>query len=67
MRNSAVPVEDSAVVASSMVLTQPEVEGKEDLQQTSSDDNSVSQKLSDGQSTKGTPQGRRRKLDTRAI
>ncbi|KAE8774786.1 general negative regulator of transcription subunit 3 [Hordeum vulgare] len=40
LRNSAVPVEDSAAVASSMVLTQPEVEGKEDLQQTSSDDNS---------------------------
>ncbi|KAE8810913.1 Lysine-specific demethylase 3B [Hordeum vulgare] len=33
LRNSVVPVEDSAVVASSMVLTQPEVEGKEDLQQ----------------------------------
>ncbi|XP_044955740.1 uncharacterized protein LOC123406318 isoform X2 [Hordeum vulgare subsp. vulgare] len=53
LRNSAVPVEDSAAAASSMVLTQPEVEGKEDLQQTSSDDNSVSQKLSDGQEYKG--------------
>ncbi|KAE8813529.1 putative disease resistance protein [Hordeum vulgare] len=40
LRNSAVPVEDSIAVASSMVLTEPEVEGKEDLQQTSSDDNS---------------------------
>jgi len=50
LRDSAVPVEDSAAVASSMVLTQPEVEAKEDLQQASSDDNSVSQKLSDGQS-----------------
>ncbi|KAE8783799.1 triphosphate tunel metalloenzyme 3-like [Hordeum vulgare] len=40
LRNSAVPVEDSVVVLSSMVLTQPEVEGKEDLQHTSSDDNS---------------------------
>ncbi|KAE8818949.1 Lysine-specific demethylase 3B [Hordeum vulgare] len=32
LRNRAVPVEDSAAVASSMVFTQPEVEGKEDLQ-----------------------------------
>ncbi|KAE8784467.1 Lysine-specific demethylase 3B [Hordeum vulgare] len=41
LRNRAVPIEDSAAVASSMVLTRPEVEGKEDLQQTSSDDNSI--------------------------
>ncbi|KAE8770985.1 Lysine-specific demethylase 3B [Hordeum vulgare] len=47
LRNSGVPVDDSAAVASTMVLTQPEVEGKEYLEQTSSDDNSVSQKLSD--------------------
>ncbi|KAF7043341.1 hypothetical protein CFC21_052710 [Triticum aestivum] len=49
LRDGAVPVEDSAAAASSMVLAQPEVEGKQDLQQTSSHDNAVSRKLSDGQ------------------
>ncbi|KAE8801831.1 DnaJsubfamily C member 3 [Hordeum vulgare] len=58
LRNNAVPVEDSVVVASSMVLTQPEVEGKEDLQQTSSDDNSAADEVVEVASHKAPPDTR---------